>query len=342
MDADIVIIGAGVAGLICARRLVDAGRTVVLLEKSRGVGGRCATRRIGDVPVDHGLAFYHGRDQKFREYLESTGGEGGVLDWPGRIRGDGTPCQPGAFREGDWRLAHTDGVNVFPEHLARGLDIRCNSRVAAIESAAGLWRAADQEGREVTAGDLVLTNPAPQVLDLLDSLKDVPCELGSIRSLLGEIGYVSTLTVIALYPDLAVVPEWDMWYPEDSPILQLLSHDSGKRRRPDVTALVLQALPAWSRRHLEVPEDEWAASMLVEAGRLAGSWAARPATVQAHRWRFARIGSGGDLSGPMLTTMPAGGRLGLAGEGFSPGGGVQAAWRSGCELARRLLEEQER
>ncbi|HIP78813.1 MAG TPA: FAD-binding protein, partial [Kiloniellaceae bacterium] len=41
----IAVIGAGLAGLLCARRLQDAGLHPVVFEKSRGLGGRLATRR---------------------------------------------------------------------------------------------------------------------------------------------------------------------------------------------------------------------------------------------------------------------------------------------------------
>ena len=51
----IIIIGAGMAGLTCARRLTYAGMDVRILDKGRGIGGRLATRR-----TDTGLTFDHG------------------------------------------------------------------------------------------------------------------------------------------------------------------------------------------------------------------------------------------------------------------------------------------
>ena len=54
---DVAIIGAGVAGLTCAQQLHQAGYKVVVLEKSRGVGGRMATRRIEETYVDHGVRY---------------------------------------------------------------------------------------------------------------------------------------------------------------------------------------------------------------------------------------------------------------------------------------------
>lgn len=48
------VIGAGLAGLAAARRLAEAGAAVTVFEKSRGLGGRLATRRVGDLVVNHG------------------------------------------------------------------------------------------------------------------------------------------------------------------------------------------------------------------------------------------------------------------------------------------------
>ena len=50
----VIIIGAGMAGLACARRLADAGVIPVVLDKGRGIGGRAATRRAGEWQFDHG------------------------------------------------------------------------------------------------------------------------------------------------------------------------------------------------------------------------------------------------------------------------------------------------
>jgi hypothetical protein len=95
----------------------------------------------------------------------------------------------------------------------------------------------------------------------------------------------------------------------------------------------------WSRKRLEDPPGRWTGEILEEASRLVGDWAARPAWSQSHRWRYARADMGSELSAPPVLTFPGGARLALAGEVFSPGGGVEAAWTSGRRVAKRLLEE---
>jgi predicted NAD/FAD-dependent oxidoreductase len=341
METEVLVVGAGTAGLACAGQLAEAGAATLVWEKSRGVGGRCATRRIEQTIVDHGLAFYHGSDPELHAALSRAGGEQVIHGWPRTVRGSGAPCQPSAFRAGDWCLSYRNGVTTFPKHLAAGLDLRLQRRATVVQPGADHWRVTDETGQVAAARDLVLAIPTPQALELLQPWLAEHENLAPLGFLLGNMGFVCTLTVIALYPTERPAPEWEMWYPEDSAILQLVSHDSSKRIRPPRTALVLQALPAWSREHWQRPVAEWSQALLDEAGRLIGAWATEPKTVQTHRWRFSRVGSGGDLAGPLLFALAGGQRLGIAGEGFAAAAGVQAAWRSGRALARRLMEKGE-
>ena len=68
------VIGAGISGLVCARALQKAGHEVTVLEKSRSLGGRCATRRFGDHVVDHGVQYFTLRDPQVRRELEGITG----------------------------------------------------------------------------------------------------------------------------------------------------------------------------------------------------------------------------------------------------------------------------
>ncbi|MBM3585334.1 MAG: FAD-dependent oxidoreductase [Alphaproteobacteria bacterium] len=63
-DPDVVIVGAGSAGLAAARTLLDLGRTVVVVEARSRIGGRAFTdtARFG-VPFDHGCSWLHSADQ---------------------------------------------------------------------------------------------------------------------------------------------------------------------------------------------------------------------------------------------------------------------------------------
>ena len=55
MDADVIVVGAGLAGLRCARVLLDAGRQVVVLEAATHVGGRVTSETVDGFVVDRGF-----------------------------------------------------------------------------------------------------------------------------------------------------------------------------------------------------------------------------------------------------------------------------------------------
>ena len=59
-EADIVVIGAGAAGIAAARRIVAAGRKVIVVEAASQVGGRCVTDNATfEVPFDRGARWIH-------------------------------------------------------------------------------------------------------------------------------------------------------------------------------------------------------------------------------------------------------------------------------------------
>ena len=66
----IVVVGAGFSGLTAARHIVAAGHEVVVLDKGRSSGGRCATRRIGAAVVDHGAQFFTARSYEFTAQVQ--------------------------------------------------------------------------------------------------------------------------------------------------------------------------------------------------------------------------------------------------------------------------------
>src|SRR5205085_2478824 len=84
-EPTVVVIGAGVAGLTCARELKRRGVRAVVLERARGIGGRCATRRIEGQPVDHGVPFLHATSAEFGEELNDLDPDGKISGWPLRV-----------------------------------------------------------------------------------------------------------------------------------------------------------------------------------------------------------------------------------------------------------------
>lgn len=335
-----VVVGAGIAGLACAHALLGAGRPPVVFERSRGVGGRCATRRVSGQPVDHGAAFCHGSNEGFLAAIRGVDGATVLDGWPRAIEGVGSPCLPKAFEPFERRLAFAEGLTAFPKHLAVGLDVRLETPVVGLTPSSGRILVHTDDGESLSTRSLVLAVPPPTAAGFLRPLQGEGRELAAVRALLGMIGSQACLTAIAGYPADAARPAWDVCYPDGSAIVQMISHDSTKRVSPRFVVLVVQARPCWSRVQIEVPEATWAAALVQEAARVVGPWAGSPSWVQAHRWRFARTDRGSEMSQPIFLRLSGGGRVIVTGESFAPGGGIEGAWLAGRASARRLREEE--
>jgi predicted NAD/FAD-dependent oxidoreductase len=331
---DLLVVGAGLAGLSCARRAAELGMRARVLDRARGVGGRCATRRVEGQPVDHGIAFLHGADPGFLAALDAVEATP-LRGWPERVRGRGTPCHPATLSPRDRRLAFAEGVSAFPKHLARGLEVRTHAPVAALELSERRPVVRLEDGQGLAAPLIVLALACEETLVLLDGGGEAGVELAAMQRLLRMLGTLPCCTVLAGYGLDVEEPAFDVWYPEDSTTIQLLSHDSAKRLAPRFRVLVIQAHARWSRQRLTVPPEVWAEELLDEAARLAGPWVRRPAWSQAHLWRHGRTEGAGELTAPVAIPV-GGGRLGLAGDLFHAGGGAQAAYLSGRALAERL------
>ena len=231
-------------------------------------------------------------------------------------------------------------MTAFPKHLARQLDVRRETPVKTLSAASGGILIHAEGGASIWSRSVVIAVPPPTALTLLAPIAGEGRESGAIFALLRMIGSQSCLTAIAGYPGDADRPPWDVCYPDDSAIVQMISHDSVKRTAPRFVVLVVQARPCWSLAHLGEAEETWSAALVEEAARIVGAWAGQPSWVRSQRWRFARSDRGSEMSRPLSIRLGGGGRVIVTGEAFAQGGGIEAAWRAGRAAARRLLEEE--
>lgn len=324
---DLVIIGAGIAGIACAQRAAKAGARVVLLDKARGPGGRLSTRRVetaaGEARFDHGAQYFTVRDGSFAAALARLRAQGDIAAWPGRlVRIDASGGQSALPAEE--RFVGAPGMNALIKGLGDGLDIRFSAEAAELTPAGENWAVRDRDGALLAeARQVALAVPAPQAQNLLGPV----CSLLAANAADAEMA--PTWTLLAAFAarqelgfdgaDFAAGP------------IAFAARQGSKPGRDGVEAWTLHASPAWTRAHLEWEAEE-AAEALLAAARAVLPGLAAPIWRGAHRWRYAQVTRAPGSAYAYDRTR----RLGACGD-WRLGPRVELAWQSGDALGQAMM-----
>lgn len=348
-QVDIAIVGAGIAGLTCAQVLQQAGYTVELLEKSRGVGGRLATRRLRETRADHGTCYLSPKGVLFHEFIQNLVQRDIVQVWTDSVyemMADGTVQPP---LERSPRYVATDGMSAIAKSLTPGLTIHFSQRVVAVKlTSAQTWElileatpvAEETAVRSaLTANALVITTPAPQALDLLTPLADLAQT--SFLTQLQSVEFSPCIAVMAGYtPDQ--LTQWQTQYPNvqaiaaHHPAIGWVGLDSSKRRAASTPLFVIQSTAKFAQTHLDATDLTPVGRSLLEAvGAVLAPWFATPNWFQVHRWRYA-FPSRPLAANYLAIDTPA--PLLCAGD-WCGGMRAESAFLSGLESARYLNQQ---
>ncbi len=271
-NSDVLIIGAGMAGLTAAAELQCAGCSVRVLDKGRGVGGPMASRRMSEASFDHGAQFITTRDPRFVSALEGWRQTGVVEAWcrsftehaDGHPRWRGKPC-----------------MNSLPKHLAHDLDVLLEQQVVALHCAHDQWRVETNMGEVYRANAVVLTPPVPQSLALLEASKfSLSPEM---RSRLAAIEYERCLAVMAMLDRPSRLLPPGGLAPAENPIAWIA--DNQMKGISAVPAVTIHATHTFSLEHWD-GDRQASGRLLLDA---AATWlGAGIQTFQVHGWRYSK------------------------------------------------------
>ncbi|THF86302.1 FAD-binding protein [Deinococcus sp. KSM4-11] len=324
---DVLIVGAGLAGLAAARDLRASGRRVRVLDKSRGVSGRAATRRVSlsdgtGARLDHGARFFTARHDRTQQLVQAGLNDPWLREW---ARGfalweHGTVSEP---TDGHPRYVPWEGMSALGKELAHGLEIQTGVTITRLERQGSLWEVSDASGVVARAPTVILNVPAPQLGPLLTGLDiHVP-----------DVEYAPAWAAgIVLRNDIEA--RWPALELRGHPVLEWIAREHTKRPAGHPPALVLQATPEWSRANLERTPDDVLPELLEAARRVLGDLPDSH-TAFAHRWRYATPTHRAPGAGVWDATLA----LGLCGDSFTPdahGPRVEAALLSGWWLAEQI------
>lgn len=328
MKHSCIVVGAGIAGIIAARRLKKVGWEVRVLEKSKGFGGRMATRQIGEAVFDHGAQFFTVHSMFFRVLVESLQDEGVVKAWSrGFLNGDRILSLDGYLR-----FFGSQGMSAVARHLAEPLEISLQEEVTGIVPEGSHWQVSCKSGQRYQASALIVTPPLPQALQLVQQIPSFAFE-EELEKRLKEVKYDPVIAVMATLdgptglPDPGAIASTDPMSP-----IAWLSDNHAKGISP-VESVTILGTTHFSRQHWKIDRDEageklWqAARPLLNADRI---------EMQTHGWRF---GEPKQLLPDKFALLQQAPPLLLAGDAFgdvfNP---IEGAALSGLEAAKQLTK----
>ncbi len=350
----IAIIGSGMAGITAARTLAQAGHSVTVFEKSRGFGGRMATRKTPFGSFDHGTQYFTVRDARFRTMMQWALAQDStlarpwaanavrVLDAAGRQAAAALPTH-----EPHW--VAQPGMNALVSHIAKPLHaaghVHLHTRVHGLlhdpkapGGAAWTLYAVDAQDKDAifTGFDRVIcAMPAPQLRELLQNSEHHEAWASQLEAV--TIAPCWTLMLaypnpLPLQPSAPAVPLGPQWNAARSTHHRIawLARESSKPAREPMERWTVQASADWSREHLEDDAERVKAKLIKAFAEVTGI-RTEPVHADVQRWRYAKTEQA--LGKKYLWDAKTG--LGACGD-WCIGHRVEDAFVSGLELALKI------
>lgn len=326
-EAEVLIVGAGMAGLSAAEVFLNQGWRVRMVDKARKPGGRCATRRLQPAAdaawFDTGAQYFTARDAAFQTWLSPWLQRHQVDQWQAQL-GRGAPQVAVAVEDAQVRYAGVGGMNrwlgAWAEQLQhRGLELYCHTKVTRIENVGEHVQVRCEDGRLWSAPHVLLTAPAEQAHAMLHPAPDLqPWP---------TLGPCLAVTVLAR-------PTWSwegLFAPH--PDIAWMASNSSKPGAVDISdpLWTIHAGPVLSQRACT---DQAAAVAELEA-IVADLMAGPIHTQHVHLWRYATASR--EIHAEGYWRDSGCGRVYAAGD-WLHGGRLEGAWRSGRAAAQACSE----
>lgn len=312
--ADVLVVGAGITGIACARALRAAGVAVRVLERAGGPGGRLSSPVLHDRPVDLGAAYFTADDEEFRAVVADWADRGLATPWTDTLR---ARADDGSWSStsGPQRWSAPGGLRSLVADLADGLPVETGRTVEQVTPGPAV------DGEPARA--VVLAMPDPQAARLVaPSMR--AAEVVSGRE------WEPVIAVALGYARRGWEP-LPAAFVNGHPDVALLA-DDGSRRGDDAPVLVAHTTGDLARRHLDEPDAVTGPVTRAVTELLALPEA--PTWTHAHRWSYASPATPHepDADAPFHLDDDS---VAVAGDGWGKPK-VQTAWRSGTLLGRAI------
>lgn len=317
----VAVIGAGLAGAVVTRRLVQAGHRVTVFDKSRGTGGRLAASRLQQDRADLGAPWLAADgDERYNSWLGRLAEEGLLLEWHPQV------CDFDGYPQRSQRVYLAPrSMSGLTRALIEGARLQTGIRVDAIWPEDKQLLLRDERWQPIGTFDaVVVATPAPQAVPLLEVVPRFARRAAAVDAVPCWVLLLAFKTALAIDADLVEGAH---------PVLARAIHDSAKPGRElsgehDIWALHARA--DWSAAMLEQPHAQ-VERQIREAFLQQFGIGQQPLTSRLHCWLYSS-----HVVQPQPLLWDAQLAVGVCGDWCQPDG-LAGAWRSAEQLADHLL-----
>lgn len=330
VNFDVVVVGAGIAGLTLANEIMNKGLTVLVVEKARGSGGRLSAKSInvdsahpelGKVTFDLGCSAIAPQSKDFKEFI----------------------IRHGAVHWDDQYFVGAPRNSAITRSLLTGIEARFQFRVDAITQKEGAWCIAGEEvgtgNRDmITARQVVLATPPQQALDLLPEHHSHKASLQNMSA--GSLMLPQWVCLLVLKHQLKYSAQL-MEKMNTSTLdkrLEAVIIESSKPDRAQHTTVQLQASPSWTQSVLEADKGDIAKEM-IEALTMTLGEPVEVLNHYVHRWLYSYVDGELTTLNDSRNYLKGEDGLHLCGDYFvakDKQGGAESAFHSAQTLSRLL------
>lgn len=338
----VAVIGAGIAGAACAHALQLAGHAVHVIDKSRGVGGRLATRRLEWIDpqgvscttrFDHGAIGISAHTKPFKNFVDRAVFEKRLALWKPALAPTSFPLENGGYL-----YVPVPDMPSLCRQLLEQASVTLRFAVDRLNRNPLGWQLeAAGECHPLSFDAVVLALPPAQAATLLNPHHgDWAAQASAV-----DMQPCWTLMGIANAPESGL--EWELARPSTGPLAWVMRNDArpGRELAYGQVHWVVHARADWSRQHLEQP-----AAWIQQQMRTAlEDWLGGTVDWQqcvVHRWRYALPPAVGSMASAACWWDASLG-LGVCGDFFGEIAvegieGVERAWLSAHSLSATLLD----
>jgi hypothetical protein len=316
----VAVIGAGLAGLSCARVLRRAGCFVEVFEQDKNIAGRVATTRAGLVSFDAGAQYLTARSAPFRAYIDELVAGGYASRW--------TPKSTAGEKQGvqlhPWYVG-TPGMSAIVRPLTESVRIHTSRRVHTVSQTDKGWVLVfDDETNAGPFSAVAVAVPAPAAQLLLGRVEGIVEALARVR--------ISPCWAVMACFEAQVLPDQDV-YSDMSEVIRWIARNSSKPGRSGKgETIVIHASPGWTRDAEDADPEAVGEELWKEAANVLGLAPAQPALMMAHLWRYGLVDQHLGESFVYSTHY----RVGAAGD-WCLGRLAEHAFESGQALGRAIV-----